>query len=186
MPAQGTERSGGDRCQQHTVSAFEPLSEQPDRWFSKHGVQTAVAVYLRQSGWQLRWVGDCVARDQLHQLALEPVYDMEAERDGVRLLVEAIGHPGSLNGRDGRTLRAGLSTQGRTSAFPRYSDALFSAQAICERYPNARVVQAFPAWGWYRTDVPRTYGLPVVRQTGVELWMVYEDGTVKERAQAES
>ena len=160
-------------------------SEQPDRWFSKHGVQTAVAVYLTQSGWQLRWVGDCVARDQVHQLALEPEYDLEAERDGVRLLVEAIGHPGSLDGRDGRTMRSGLNTQGRHSAFSRYSDALFTAQAICERYPNARVVQAFPAWGMYGTDVARTYGLPVVRDTGVELWMVYDDGSVKEHAQAE-
>lgn len=185
MGGSGRNRSG------KAVSAFEPVSDQPDRWFSKHGVQTAIALHLMNSGWQLRWVGDCLERDVGHPEELawrgEPLYDLDAERDGVQLLVEAVGHPGSLDGpRDGqRAVRPGLTTQGRRHAFPRYSDALFSGPAMRRQYPDARIAQAFPIWGLYRTYVPRAYAQPNMRAMNVELWMVDKDGEVTESVPAD-
>jgi hypothetical protein len=168
---------------------FEPASDQSERWFSKHGVQATVVEYLTQTGWRLRWVGDCVARDRVPGFRLvragEPIHDLDAEQDGVRLLVEAVGHPGSLDaGRDGQdTDRVGHPTQGRGRAFARYSDALLTGTLMRNRYLEARIVQAFPAHGLYCTHAPRAYGSPYMRARGVELWMVNKDGTVSEQAQ---
>ena len=161
------------------------------RWYSKHGVQTAVLAHLTASSWSLQWVGDCLRRDRTHPSDLghigEPWHDVEAERDGVRLFLEVIGHPGSLDGPwdEQAPRRPGYPTQGRAYAFPRYSDALFTGPGLRRRFPDARVVQAYPAQGLYRTYAPRAYGGAHMRRYDVELWLVNEDGSVEEQAEAE-
>jgi hypothetical protein len=160
-------------------------------WYSKDCVQTSVVAHLVETGWTIRWVGDCPKRDRVHSSDLaslgEPIHDVKAERDGVQLFAEVIGHPGSLDGpRDGQERqRSGSATQGRTYAFPRYSDALFTGPAMRERSPDARVVQAYPAYGLYRTYAPRSYGDERIMSYQVELWLVTEDGSVMEHAEAE-
>ncbi len=54
-----------------------------------------------------------------------------------------------------------------------------------ERSPDARIAQAYPAYGLYRTYAPRDYGDEHIRSYQVELWLVTEDGCVMERAEAE-
>lgn len=161
----------------------ERLWGQSERWFFKCTVQATVVEYLSQDHWQIRWVGDCMARDRIRATRLardgEPIYDLDAERDGIRLLVEVIGHPGADDSGDGRP---SFVTQGRGLAVARYSDALLSGPAMRRQHPGARVVQAFPAQGLYCTSVPRAYGGSLMRASEVELWMVGEEGTVIERA----
>jgi hypothetical protein len=173
------------------VSADDPVRSHATRWYSKHGVQTAVVAHLIASGWSLQWVGDCLKRDRTHPSDLgfigEPFHDVEAERDAVRLLVEIVGHPGSLDGpRDGQAqVRSGYPTQRSPFAFPRYSDALFTGPALRGQYPDARIVQAFPTKGLYRTYAPGAYGSTHVRRYAVELWLVNEDGKVEEQAEGD-
>jgi len=101
---------------------FGAVSEPSKRWFSKCEVQATVIEYLLQAGWQLRRVGDCAARDQLKAAQLnytgEPMHELDAEHNGVRLIAEVTGHPGSLEGAwDEQTpLTAGPGTQRRGRA----------------------------------------------------------------------
>ncbi len=168
---------------------IESISGQPERWFSKCGVQASVVKYLIQTSWHIRWVGDCLARDRFKAVRLdrdgEPIHDLDAERDGLQLLVEVIGHPGADDSGDGRPT---FPTQERGHAIARYSDALLSGPAMRRRHPGARFVQAFPAHGLYCTSVPRAraYGALSMRAGEAELWMVSKDGTVTERAQRPS
>ncbi len=67
-------------------------------WFSKHGVLAAALCHLIENGWNVLWAGDSIrsgtwSASRLH-LVGEPIHDAEAERDGTRLLLEAVGHPG--------------------------------------------------------------------------------------------
>jgi hypothetical protein len=159
------------------------------RWYSKHGIQTVVVARLIASGWSIRWTGDSLKRDRTNPADLafigEPFHDVEAEGDGVRLFVEVVGHPGSLDGpRDGQAqVQPGYPTQRRPFAFPRYSDALFTGPVLRRQYPDARIVQAYPAKGLYRTYTPRAYGSTHMRRYAVELWLVNEDGSVEEQAE---
>ena len=54
--------------------------------------------HLFENGWNVTWTGDAIRRDLWHPSRLhligEPIHDVEAERDGTRLLLEAVGHPG--------------------------------------------------------------------------------------------
>jgi hypothetical protein len=169
----------------------DPALEHATRWYSKQGVQTIVVEHLIETGWSLRWVGDPLKRDRLHPVDLddigEPIHDLEAERDGVELFVEVIGHPGSLDGPyDGQARQEpGFATQGSSGAEARYSDALGTAPELRDRYPDARIVQAYPAQGMYRTYAPRAYGGAHMRRDRVELGMINEDGTVKEHAETD-
>jgi hypothetical protein len=177
---------------ERVVSADDPVRDHSKRWYSKHGVQTVVVAHLIASGWTLGWVGDCLKRDRTNASDLafigEPFHDVEAERDGVRLFVEIVGHPGSLDGpRDGQgQVRPGYPTQHRPFAFPRYSDALFTGPVLRGQYPEARIVQAYPVEGLYRTYAPRAYGSTYMRRYSVELWLVNEDGSVEEQPELDS
>jgi hypothetical protein len=112
---------------------------------------------------------------------------VEAERDGERLLLEVIGHLGSHGGpRDGQLLlQPGYPTNGVADAFVRYSDALFTGPGLRGRYPDARIVQAYPTQGLYRTDAPRAYASSHIRSYQIEVWLVNEDGSVVQHADTE-
>jgi len=166
------------------VGPGDSVGMQATHWFSKHGVLTDVVSYLLQTGWSIAWTGDAVRRDRLYAgflvLIGEPIHDVEAKRDGVRLLVEAVGHPGSFDGAwDGsKENRSGIGSQ-QKGASGRYSDALWTGPAMRKMHPEARIVQAFPAHGLYRSHAPRAYGSPHMQYWNVELWMVQPDGTIR-------
>jgi hypothetical protein len=55
-----------------------------------------------------------------------------------------------------------------------------------EGYPDARIVQAYPTQGLYRTYAPIAYASSHIRSYQVELWFVNEDGSLVEHAETES
>lgn len=132
--------------------------------------------------------GTCSGRDAIRrdfwlpsqlQLAGEPIYDAEAERDGTRLLLEAVGHPG---GSDIEPYADDLDhpehlEQRNSVAFARFSNALFTGPGLEKANPDAIVVQAFPVHGLYRTYVPRAFNMGLQGRVG--LWLVQPDGTVR-------
>jgi len=163
------------------VGPDDPRSIRAANWFSRHGVLVAALCHLMDDGWNVQWAGDAIRRESWHPFQLnvagQPIHDAEAERDGTQLLLEAVGHPG---GPDIEPYADDLDhpehlEQRNSAAFARYSSALFTGPELQKTYPDAIVVQAFPAHGLYRTYVPRAFSLGI--QGRVELWMIQPDGS---------
>jgi hypothetical protein len=140
-----------------------------DEWFWEGNIQAAVVTHLAATGWRIRRVADTASS--------EHGVDIEAERDGERLMIEVKGYPSSTYARGerkGTAKPASVGAQARTY----FSNALLSGVLMRAEGPAARVVLAFP-------DVPTFSNLGrwvagPLAAAGIEVWLVSEDGTVTE------
>ncbi len=145
-------------------------------WHWEGNVQSLVIAAIAADGWMIRRVSDTSSRE--HGI------DVEAERDGRRLLVEVKGYPDSVYKRGERA-----GAQKGTGAIPTqarsyFGGALLTGLLMRAEHPEAAVAIAFPAFPTYENLRRRTE--PTLARIGVEVWLVSEDGRLSTRHDASS
>jgi hypothetical protein len=134
----------------------------PADWFWKGNVQSAVVRVLVADGWDIVRVA--------HTASEEDGIDIQARKDGQRLVVEVTGHPGTTPG-EARSEPTAPPTQAKAW----FSSGIVSALALRGDDPSARVVAVFPALPTYQHLAPRVAG-PLLT-SGIEIWLIDEHGT---------
>lgn len=109
-------------------------------------------------GWHITRVADTTSR--------EHGVDVDANRDGTRLLVEVKGYPSPA-----RPQQAPI--QARTY----FSGVILSGVLLRAEHPDARVVLALPEMATFRNLTDRT--APTLAGVGIEIWLVSENGDVR-------
>lgn len=140
-----------------------------DEWFWEGNVQATVVNHLVASRWQIRRVANTATS--------EHGVDIEAERDGRRLLIEVKGYPGTTYARGVRKGER-KTTSAVVQARAYFSNALLSGLVMRAENAEADVVLAFPAFATYERLARRVYG--PLSTAGIALWLVASDGTVVE------
>ena len=156
------------------VMAPNPKSEektdsQEQGWFWEGNVQAAVVRHIASQGWHIRRVADTQSR--------EHGVDIEADLDGVSLLIEVKGYPSDryrTGPNEGQKKSFGVGAQARTY----FGNALLAGVLMRSDSPDARVVLAFPAIETFATLARRSI-LPLTK-SGIEVWLVSEQGAVTE------
>lgn len=138
-----------------------------DEWFWEGNVQASVLSHLVSAGWRIRRVANTATG--------EHGVDIEADRQGERLVVEVKGYPGTTYAR-GERKGALKSTPQAAQARTYFSNALLSGLIMRAENIDASVVLAFP-------DVPTFNKLGTrvaapLATAGIEVWLVAEEGTV--------
>jgi hypothetical protein len=140
-------------------------TDPPAAWYRKGSVQSAVVRVLVSDGWDIIRVAHTEAEDD--------GIDIEARKDGQRLVVEVTGHPA--------TTSSGESDEGPpeptttpTDARVWFSTGILSALAMRGDDPHARVVAAYPAVPMYEHLASRVVA-PLLA-SGVEIWLIDEHG----------
>lgn len=136
-------------------------------WFWEGNVQAAVVRHLAAEGWHIRRVADTASRER--------GVDVEADRDGMRLLVEVKGYPAATYAR-GKRAGQPQPTPAPLQARAYFSNALLSGVLMSGDHEGARVALAFPAMETYRALAERSQA--ALGRAGIELWLVEEDGSV--------
>ncbi len=131
-------------------------------------MQSAVVRHLAADGWHIRRVADTASRER--------GVDVEADRDGLRLLVEVKGYPAATYARGKRAGQA-KPTPAPLQARAYFSNALLSGVLLASEDDGARVALAFPAMETYRALAERSH--QTLGRAGIELWLVDEDGSVR-------
>jgi hypothetical protein len=151
------------------VAPVARLVEAPhEAWFWEGNVQATVVRHLASEGWHIRRVADTASRER--------GIDIEADRDGDRLLVEVKGYPASTYAsgeRAGETKRTSAPLQARAY----FSHALLTGVLMRSDHDEAHVVIAFPEMETYATLARRTVG--TLASAGIEVWLVAQDGQVR-------
>jgi hypothetical protein len=142
------------------TGAAQPV-DPPADWFWKGNVQSAVVRVLVADGWDIVRVA--------HTASEEDGIDIQARRDGQRLVVEVTGHPGTTPG-EARSEPTAPPTQAKAW----FSSGIVSALALRGDDPSARVVAAFPALPAYQHLASRV-AAPLLA-TGIEIWLIDEHG----------
>jgi len=140
-----------------------------DEWFWEGNVQAAVVSHLAQQGWQIRRVASTSSS--------EHGVDIEASRDGSKVMIEVKGYPGSTYARGARKGEAkghNVWAQARTY----FSNALLAGMIMRSDSPGVRVVLAFPKMPTF-TNLAKRVAAPLA-SAGIDVWMVAENGTVTE------
>jgi hypothetical protein len=143
------------------TGAAQPV-DPPADWFWKGNVQSAVVRVLVADGWDIVRVA--------HTASEEDGIDIQARKDGQRLVVEVTGHPGTTPG-EARSEPTAPPTQAKAW----FSSGIVSALALRGDDPSARVVAVFPALPTYQHLAPRVAG-PLLT-SGIEIWLIDEHGT---------
>jgi hypothetical protein len=147
------------------TGAAQPV-DPPADWFWKGNVQSAVVRVLVADGWDIVRVA--------HTASEEDGIDIEARKDGQRLVVEVTGHPGTTSSDEADG--AGSEPTGSPAlAKAWFSSGIVSALAVRGDDPSARVVAAFPDLPTYQHLAPRVAG-PLLT-SGIEIWLIDEHGT---------
>jgi hypothetical protein len=152
------------------IEADVPRSHRRHEWFWEGNVQAAVVRHLAGAEWRVLRVADTERG--------EHGVDIEADRQGERLLVEVKGYPGTLyarGDRQGMTKRTNAATQARAY----FSHAVLAGLLMRSESTGARVVLTFPAMATFEHLAHRV-AAPLT-SAGIEVWLVHEDGTVTER-----
>jgi hypothetical protein len=144
----------------------EPAATGRESWSWEGNVQSLVVAALSARAWRIRRVADTHSR--------EHGVDIEADQDGIRLLVEVKGYPSTsyLSGdKEGEQKSpAGLGAQARVH----FASALLSGHLLRAEKPDARVALAFPAMPTYLNLVERLRDS--LNAAGIELWTITENG----------
>jgi hypothetical protein len=169
------------RVRRATTSAPQGTSASEDReaaqnatagashtWFWEGNVQAALVRSLVKDGWEIRRVADTSTG--------EHGVDIEARREGRRLLVEVKGYPTSVYVR-GEKRGQLKSTNPAVQARAYFSHALLAGLLMRASEADARVALAFPEFETYRSLASRVGG--PLREAGVEVWLVDERGSVR-------
>lgn len=138
-------------------------------WFWEGNVQAAVVRHIASRGWHIRRVADTKSR--------ENGVDIEADLDGVSLLIEVKGYPSDRyqsGPNEGQKKNFGVGAQARTY----FGNALLAGTLLRSDSPDARVVLAFPAVETFATLARRSI-LPLTK-SNIEVWLVNEQGAVTE------
>lgn len=147
----------------------DPPSD-PEDWYWEGNVQALVVAHLARLGWSIRRVADTSTSEHGH--------DIDASFGGQRVLIEVKGFPTSTYARgprQGAVRAAGsLGAQARTY----FSSAMLSGCLMRADNPSARIVLAFPDKETFRALALRV--APVLESAGMELWLVSENGSVRE------
>lgn len=149
-------------------SASPPIGGADEAWSWEGNVQAALVRHLAEAGWQIRRVADTGSG--------EHGVDIDAVREGQRLLVEVKGYPSTVYLRGekrGKPKPTNPSVQARAY----FSHALLSGLLMREANTEARVALAFPDFETYRSLARRVSG--PLRAAGVEIWLVDESGDVR-------
>ena len=149
----------------------EPSEVDPhEEWHWEGNVQAAVVTHLAANGWQIRSVADTASRQH--------GYDIDAVRNGRRLLVEVKGFPSDRYTR-GPKRGQPKPTSPNVQARHWYASAVLTGLLARDDDPDANVVLAFPAFETYRSLAQRTRAS--LSTTGINVWLVRRDGTVTAR-----
>ena len=143
-------------------------------WFWEGNIQAALVRHLAADGWRIRRVADTHSRE--HGI------DVEADRNGISLLVEVKGYPSATyrNGpKEGQRKNFGVGAQARNY----FGNAVLSGLLMKSDHEGARVVLAFPTQKTFR-GLARRAGGPLLN-AGIEVWLVDEDGYITENIGAE-
>ena len=152
-----------------TVETRAPESIDKHEWFWEGNIQAALVRHLATDGWRIRRVADTHSRE--HGI------DIEADRDGVSLLIEVKGYPSAiyLNGpKEGSKKSFGVGAQARTY----FGNAVLAGLLMKSDNEMARVVLAFPTQETF-LGLARRSGGPLSK-AGIEVWLVDEQGRVTE------
>ena len=151
------------------TKAAAPPGEAKGEWCSEGNVQAALVRRLAVDGWHIRRVASMATS--------EPGVDIEADRDGQRLLVEVEGYPSSFYARGERQGQA-KPTSPPLQARANFSNALLTGLILRAEHPDAERVLAFPAFETYQTLARRT-AMPLAL-AGTRIWIVDTDNGVIE------
>ena len=138
-------------------------------WTWEGNIQAAVVRHVANQGWKIRRVANTESRE--HGI------DIEADLDGVSILIEVKGYPSERyrNGpNEGQKKTFGVGAQARTY----FGNALLAGVLMRSDNPDDRIVLAFPEVETYATLARRSLG-PLGR-AGIDIWLVGEDGAVRE------
>jgi hypothetical protein len=143
-------------------------------WFWEGNIQAALVRHLAADGWRIRRVADTHSR--------EHGVDIEADRSEVSLLIEVKGYPSAtyLRGpNEGQKKNFGVGAQARHY----FGNAVLTGLLMRSDSVSARVILAFPTFETFRA-LARRCGKPL-RQAGIEIWLVDEQGAVTENVGVE-
>jgi|NGEPerStandDraft_6_1074524.scaffolds.fasta_scaffold90754_1 hypothetical protein len=140
-----------------------------DEWFWEGNVQAAVVSHLAQQGWQIMRVASTSSN--------EHGVDIEASRDGSRVMIEVKGYPGSTYARGARKGEA-KSSPPATQARTYFGNALLAGLLMRSESTEGRVVLAFPDMATF-SNLAQRIAAPLAAAS-IEVWMVSEDGKVTE------
>lgn len=143
------------------------LASHAEEWVWEGNVQAAVVAHVVAEGWRVIRVADTAGG--------EHGVDIEATRNGQRLLIEVKGYPGSIyakGAKKGEPRTGSGATQGRAY----FAHALLAGLMMRDSDWTATVVLAFPEVVTYRNLVSRTRG--PLRAAGIDVWLVAENGNV--------
>jgi hypothetical protein len=138
-----------------------------DEWFWEGNVQASVVSHLATTGWRIRRVANTSAG--------EHGVDIEADRQGERLVIEVKGYPGTTYAR-GERKGAAKTTPAAAQARAYFSNALLSGVLMRTDVTDARVVLAFPDVPTY-ANLGRRASAPLTA-AGIEVWLVARDGVI--------
>lgn len=148
-------------------SANPPRSPDP-AWLTEAQVQSRVVSHLVTQGWSITSVADTASRQR--------GIDVVAVRDGQEIGVEVKGYPGRSYADPARKAEAKAAhPSAQASAY--FAQAILSALRLRGRRPEMLSVIAVPDVARYRDLAGET--APSLTLTGVEVWMVSEDGVVR-------
>lgn len=134
-------------------------------WYWEGNVVDALANYLTKQGWVI------TAKANTH--LKERGVDLQAQREGSTLLVEAKGYPSKFY-RDPLKAMAVKPTNPINQAQQWYSHALLKVMRLQTSYPDAVVALAFPDFPRYRTLFDETRG--GLEKLGIAFILIAEDG----------
>jgi hypothetical protein len=144
----------------------EPIDPHAD-WYWEGNVQAAVVRALASDGWDIVRVA--------HTATKEHGIDIEARKDGQRLVVEVKGYPGTTYS-GGANKGLPKPTTPPTQARSWFSTGILSALVMRGDDQSARVVAAFPDKPTYQ-NLASKVSAPLLA-SGVEIWLVNEAGTL--------
>jgi hypothetical protein len=136
-------------------------------WFWEGNIQAAIVRHLAATGWDVRRVADTESGE--HGI------DVDAVRDGTRLVVEVKGYPASVYARGDRRGEA-KTYPSATQARQYFAGALLTGMLLRADHPSATVALGFPSVGTYEHLAHRT--AEPLRRAGVVVWLVDQAGTV--------
>lgn len=142
-------------------------SDRPADWFWEGNVVDSLVAHFIREGWTIVRCADTASR--------EHGPDIEAERDGEVLLVEAKGYPSSQY-RDPARAGEKKPTNPSLQAQHWFSHALLKGVRLQSGYPHAIVVLAFPDFPRYRALVGEISGS--LKKLGLRIAFVDESGSV--------
>lgn len=149
------------------AAAPTALGVPDEEWSWEGNVQSAVVRSLAGDGWDIRRVADTASSEQ--------GVDIEAERNGVRLLVEVKGYPSAYYQRGERKGQPKPTNQ-PLQARHYFAGALLTGMLLRGDDPQAAVVLAFPAFPTYERLARRVVESATAAR--IAIWLVDQQGRI--------